>query len=51
MKRTFRISILMLGLVGTFVAAAVQQVPALDGGPLILCPPKTPNCSTTLPPQ
>ncbi len=51
MKRSLRISILMLGLVGTFVAAAVQQVPALDGGPLILCPPKTPNCSTTLPPQ
>ena len=51
MKRAIRISILMLGLVGTFVAAAVQQVPAQDGGPLILCPPKTPNCQTTLPPQ
>jgi len=51
MKRTFRISILMVGLVGTFLAAAVQQVPALDGGPLILCPPGQRNCSTTLPPN
>jgi hypothetical protein len=51
MKRTIRIAILMLGLVGTFIAAAVQQVPALDGGPLLLCPPRQPNCSTTLPPQ
>ena len=51
MKRTIRIAILMVGLVGTFVAAAVQQVPAADGGPLILCPPRQPNCQTTLPPQ
>ena len=51
MKRTVRIAILMVGLVGTFIAAAVQQVPAADGGPLMLCPPKAPNCSTTLPPQ
>lgn len=41
MKRTIRIAILMIGLVGTFVTAAVQMVPAQDGGPLILCPPKT----------
>jgi hypothetical protein len=41
MKRAFRISILMVGLVGTFIAAAVQQVPASDGGPLFLCPPRT----------
>ena len=46
MKRAFRIAILMVGLVGTFVAAAVQQVPAQDGGPLILCPPKSGGCST-----
>jgi hypothetical protein len=39
MTRAIRILILMVGLVGTFVAAAVQQVPAQDGGPLILCPP------------
>jgi hypothetical protein len=51
MKRTIRIAVLMVGLVGTFIAAAVQQVPAADGGPLMLCPPKVPNCSTTLPPQ
>jgi hypothetical protein len=51
MKRAIRITILMVGLVGTFIAAAVQQVPALDGGPLLLCPPRQPNCSTTLPPQ
>jgi hypothetical protein len=51
MKRAIRIGILMVAVVGTFMAAAVQQVPAQDGGPLILCPPKTPNCSTTLPPQ
>ena len=40
MKRALRIAILTVGMVGTFVAAAVQQVPAQDGGPLILCPPK-----------
>ncbi len=51
MKRAIRISILMLGIVGTFMAATVQQVPAADGGPLLLCPPRQPNCSTTLPPQ
>ena len=39
MKRVVRISVLMVGLVGTYVAAAVPQVPALDGGPLPLCPP------------
>lgn len=38
MKRALRISILMFGLVGTYVLAAVPQVPAPDGGP-ILCPP------------
>lgn len=51
MKRAIRIAILMTGLVGTFVAAAVQQVPAADGGPILLCPPKTPTCQTGLPPQ
>ena len=39
MKRAIRIAILMVGLVGTFIAASVQQVPAQDGGPLPLCPP------------
>lgn len=51
MKRAIRISVLIVGLVGTYVAAAVQQVPAPDGGPIILCPPRTPNCSNNLPPQ
>lgn len=51
MKRTVRIAILMVGLVGTFMAAAVQQVPAADGGPLMLCPPRSSNCNSTLPPQ
>ena len=32
MKRIIRISILMLGLVGTYASAAVPQVPAPDGG-------------------
>jgi hypothetical protein len=40
MKQTIRISILMLGLVGTYVAAAVPQVPAPDGGPILTCPPQ-----------
>ena len=42
MKRAIRIAILTVGFVGTFVAAAVQQVPAQDGGPIIMCPTK--NC-------
>jgi len=40
MKQAVRISILMLGLVGTYVAAAVPQVPAPDGGPILTCPPQ-----------
>jgi hypothetical protein len=51
MKRAIRIAILMVGLVGTFVAAAVQQVPAQDGGPIPLCPPNRPGCQINLPPQ
>jgi hypothetical protein len=47
MKRALRIAILMVGLVGTFIAAAVQQVPAQDGGPLLLCPPKSTTCKPT----
>jgi hypothetical protein len=45
MKQAVRISVLMLGLVGTYVAAAVPQVPAPDGGPILLCPPPG-KCST-----
>ncbi len=50
-KLAIRIAILTAVMVGTFMAASIQQVPLADGGPLILCPPKTPNCSTTLPPS
>jgi hypothetical protein len=39
MKQMIRAAVLMLGLVGTFVAASVNQVPALDGGSIPLCPP------------
>jgi hypothetical protein len=50
-KRIVRISILTVSLVGTFIAAAVQPVPAQDGGPLILCPPHSSHCQQSLPPQ
>lgn len=49
-KLAVRIAILAVAMVGTFIAATVQPISAADGGPLILCPPKQPNCSTTLPP-
>jgi hypothetical protein len=39
MKRAIRTSLLMIGLVGTYVTAAVPQVPALDGGSIPVCPP------------
>lgn len=39
MKRAIRTSVLMIGLVGTYVMAAVPQVPALDGGSIPVCPP------------
>lgn len=50
MKHAIRISILMVGLVGTFIAATVQQVPAADGGPILTCPPGGKNCKGSLPP-
>jgi hypothetical protein len=37
MKHVIRIAVLMLGLVGTYVAAAVPQVPTPDGGPILTC--------------
>jgi hypothetical protein len=40
MKQAVRISVLMFGLVGTYVAAAVPQVPTPDGGPILTCPPQ-----------
>jgi len=48
-KLVARIAILTAVMIGTFVAASVQPVPSADGGPLILCPPRQANCSTTLP--
>ena len=53
MKQVIRISILMMGLVGTYVAAAVPQVPAPDGGPILTCPPQQldAKCSAGLPPM
>jgi hypothetical protein len=39
MKLAIRICILMLGLVGTYMVAAVPQVPTPDGGPILTCPP------------
>jgi hypothetical protein len=49
-KLAVRIAILAVGMVGTFVAGSVQAIPVADGGPIILCPPKQPNCSNSLPP-
>jgi hypothetical protein len=51
MKRAIRTLILTAGLVGTFLAATVQLVPAMDGGPIFVCPPKHANCQVNLPPQ
>jgi len=44
-----RIVVLAVVMVGTFMAATVQTVPAADGGPIILCPPGDKHCSTNLP--
>jgi hypothetical protein len=49
MKRALRISILMGGVVGTFLGATVQQVPASDGGPILVCPPHDKSCKPNLP--
>jgi len=35
MKQVIRLAVLMLGLVGTYVSAAVPQGPAPDGGVII----------------
>jgi hypothetical protein len=40
MKRSLRALILLMGLAGTYVVAAVPRVPAPDGGPIPVCPPK-----------
>jgi len=40
MKQAIRISVLMFGIVGTCISAAVPKVPAPDGGPILTCPPQ-----------
>ena len=51
-KLAIRIAVLTLAMVGAFLAASVQPIAtATDGGPLILCKPGTPNCTSTLPPS
>ena len=49
-KLAIRVAILLVGMVGTFMAASLQPVSAADGGPLILCPPRQQGCQSTLPP-
>jgi len=51
MKRAIRIAVLIVGLVGTFIVAAVPPVPAADGGPIFLCPPGNKHCQQNLPPM
>jgi hypothetical protein len=50
-KLTIRIAILTVGIVGTFIAASGQAVPANDGGPILVCPPGDKNCQINLPPM
>jgi hypothetical protein len=45
MKRAVRMLVLMLGLVSTYMVAAVPRIPVLDSGPIPKCPPRHPNCS------
>jgi len=40
-KFAVKIAILTVGLVGTFLAGSTKKIALADGGPLILCPPKT----------
>ena len=51
MKRAIRVLILMVGLVGTYLVATVPQVPAADGGPILVCPPGAKYCQINLPPM
>jgi len=51
MKQAVRTSILILALVGTYAAAAIPQVPAPDGGPILTCAPGQKQCQGgSLPP-
>ncbi len=38
MKNLLRVLILVLGLVGTYIAAAAPMAPLQDGGPISTCP-------------
>jgi hypothetical protein len=49
-KLAVRIAILVVGLIGTYIAASTQPISIADGGPIFTCPPKTPTCQTNLPP-
>jgi len=51
MKRAIRMLILTVGLVGTFILATVELLPAADGGPILVCPPKQKSCQGQLPLQ
>ena len=47
-KLAIRIAILtvgMFGMFGTFAIGSVQPVPAADGGPIVVCPPRQVNCN------
>ena len=48
-KLAAKIAILTAIMIGTFVAASVQSMPSADGGPLILCPPRSTHCKSSLP--
>jgi hypothetical protein len=48
-KLVAKITILTAVMIGTFLAASIQTVPAADGGPLLLCPPKATTCQSSLP--
>ena len=49
-KLAVRIAILVVGMIGTFIAASTQPISLADGGPIFTCPPKTSTCQTDLPP-
>lgn len=46
MKRTIRMLILMVGVVGACSALAAPLLPS-DGGPIPMCNPKNPKCTKT----
>src|SRR5690242_437990 len=49
-RLAIRIAVLTVGMIGAFVVARFQPMAtATDGGPFILCPPKSPNCQSALP--